>query len=236
MAAPRWRSSLPLLYPIAGLRARHCLKGIGMKSRPIAWLLRSLAIATVALGLTAGTYAAYCGVLIYEGNVHAVALGVLYRSAQLDNGELKAVARQYGIKSVLNLRGAHVGEPWYDSEMATARGLGIVHYDYPLSSKRVVTGRQIAELLAIVRRAPKPLLIHCRSGADRSGLVAALYEYAIAGASAADADRQLSLVYGHFPYLTSRSGAMDDSFRAFVREDMRHRPKRAATSPPLPPT
>lgn len=199
-----------------------------MTSRPIAWLLRSLMIATIALGLTAGTYAAYCGVLIYEGNIHAVEPGVLYRSAQLDQGELAAVARQYGIRSVLNLRGAHIGEPWYDGEMTAARGLGLAHYDYPLSSKRFVTGGQIAALLAIVQRAPKPLLIHCRSGADRTGLVAALYEYAIAGASAADADRQLSLVYGHFPYLTSRSGAMDDSFFAFVRDNMRHRPKRAA--------
>jgi hypothetical protein len=34
--------------------------------------------------------------------------------------------------------------------------------------------------------------------------------------SADQADRELSLVYGHFPYLTSRSKAMDDSFWAFV--------------------
>ena len=38
----------------------------------------------------------------------------------------------------------------------------------------------------------------------------------LAGASADQADRELSLVYGHFPYLASRSKAMDDSFWAFV--------------------
>lgn len=93
----------------------------------------------------------------------------------------------------------------------------MAHYDYPISAKRFVTAKQVAQILDIVRRAPKPLLVHCMSGADRAGLVSALYEYAIAGESAAEADDQLSLAYGHFPYLTSRSGAMDDSFWAFVR-------------------
>ncbi len=117
---------------------------------------------------------------------------------------------------MLNLRGAHVGQSWYDDEIAAAGELGLAHFDYPLSSKRLVTSEQIEEVLDIVRKAPKPLLIHCKSGADRTGLVAALYRFSETGASAAEADRELSLVYGHFPYLTSRSGAMDASFWAFV--------------------
>ena len=187
------------------------------RSKPIAWLARSLKIAAVAVGLSAASLGAYCGVVVYDGNFHAVQQGVLYRSAQPGKADLEAAARQHGIKSVLNLRGAHIGEPWYDEEMAAARGLGLSHYDYPISAKRFVTSRQIGEILDIVRQAPKPLLIHCKSGADRAGLVAALYRYVETGASAEQADGELSLVYGHFPYLTSRSGAMDDSFWAFVR-------------------
>jgi protein tyrosine/serine phosphatase len=79
-----------------------------------------------------------------------------------------------------------------------------------------VTRQQIGEVLGIVRDAPKPLLVHCKAGADRTGLVSALYRFAGEGVSADQADRELSLVYGHFPYLTSRSKAMDDSFWAFV--------------------
>ena len=191
--------------------------GAGLRPRRrFAWLTRPLAAVALSLGLIAGGFGAYCGVIIYEGNFHAVEDGVLYRSAQLGKDDLESFARQYGIKSVLNLRGAHSGEGWYDAEMAAVHELGLTHYDYPISAKRFVTRPQIAELLAIVRAAPKPLLIHCKSGADRSGLVAALYRYAIAGASPAEADRQLSLAYGHFPYLMSRSVAMDDSFWAFV--------------------
>jgi protein tyrosine/serine phosphatase len=188
-----------------------------MRPRPVAWLIRSLKIATVAVGVTAASIGGYWGFLQYEGNLHPVADGLLYRSAQLSGAELASAARQYGIKSVLNLRGPNAGSRWYDDELAESRALGLVHYDYSLSAKRFVTGKQIADILDILRQAPKPLLVHCKAGADRAGLVAALYRYAVAGASAADADQELSLLYGHFPYLTSRSGAMDDSFWAFVQ-------------------
>jgi protein tyrosine/serine phosphatase len=184
-------------------------------------LKRSLTIGALVIGLAAGSYGVYCGVIIYEGNFHSVEKGVLYRSAQLTEPEFERVGREYGIKSVLNLRGAHPGDGWYEGEMAAARHLGIEHFDYPISATRFVSQQQMEQILDIVRRAPKPLLIHCQSGADRSGLVAAAYEYAIAGASAVTADDQLSLYVGHFPYLASRSKAMDDSFWAFVRGSSR---------------
>jgi protein tyrosine phosphatase (PTP) superfamily phosphohydrolase (DUF442 family) len=188
------------------------------RSRPVAWLLRSLKIAAISVGLSAASIGAYCGVVVYRGNFHAVEAGVLYRSAQPDREDLATAAREHGIKSVLNLRGPNPGSPWYDEEIAASRDLGLAHYNYPISAHRLVTRRQLSEILDIIREAPKPLLVHCMSGADRAGLVAALYRFAMAGAKAEDADQELSLVYGHFPYLTSRSVAMGDSFWAYVRE------------------
>jgi undecaprenyl-diphosphatase len=78
-------------------------------------------------------------------------------------------------------------------------------------------------LLHIVETAPKPVLIHCNAGADRTGLVAALYqvEHGVAPAQAA---KELSLHYGHFPYLWSKTDAMDRSFAVFVAH-------RAASAP-----
>ncbi|MBV9829834.1 MAG: tyrosine-protein phosphatase [Alphaproteobacteria bacterium] len=168
--------------------------------------------------VAAGGIGGYWGILQYEGNVHTVVSGQLYRAAQPDRADLVSDRQAYGIKSVLNLRGAHHGEPWYDNEVAAAGELGMAHYDYPLSAKRVVTEQQIAELLALVRAAPKPLLIHCKSGADRTGLLSALYRYAESGATAEEADGELTLIYGHFPYLTNRTAAMDESFWAYVRD------------------
>jgi protein tyrosine/serine phosphatase len=179
-------------------------------------LMRSIKIGIVAVGLTAGSCGAYWGAIQYQGNFHTVEEGAFYRSAQLSKDELQTVIREHEIRSVLNLRGAHPGQPWYEEELAASRALGVAHYDYALSAHRFVTTQQISEVLGIVRDAPKPLLVHCKSGADRTGLVSALYRFTGEGVSADQADRELSLVYGHFPYLTSRSKAMDDSFWAFV--------------------
>ena len=47
-------------------------------------------------------------------------------------------------------------------------------------------------------------------------LVAALYLAQIENRPVDEAAGQLSLIYGHFPYLTSKTGAMDRSFRDYV--------------------
>ena len=179
-------------------------------------LIRSIKIGIVAVGLMAGSCGAYWGAIQYQGNFHTVKEGSFYRSAQLSKNELQSAIREHKIRAVLNLRGAHPGQAWYDEEVAVSQALGVAHYDYSLSAHRFVTTQQIGEVLGIIRDAPKPLLVHCKSGADRAGLVSALYRLVGEGASADQADRELSLIYGHFPYLTSRSKAMDDSFWAFV--------------------
>ena len=179
-------------------------------------LIRSIKIGIVAIGLTAGSFGAYWGAVQYQGNFHTVKEGAFYRSAQLSKAELLSAIREHKIRSVLNLRGAHPGQAWYDGELAVSQAFGVAHYDYALSAHRFVTKGQIVEVLGIIRDAPKPLLVHCKSGADRTGLVSALYRLAEEGENANQADRELSLYYGHFPYLASRSKAMDDSFWAFV--------------------
>ncbi|HUX34731.1 MAG TPA: tyrosine-protein phosphatase [Gemmatimonadaceae bacterium] len=159
----------------------------------------------------------YLGALQLNGNIHAVQAGQLYRSAQLDSSQFVRVIGEDGIKSILNLRGApqHAAR-WYDTEVRVASRLGVAHYDYGISAERPVTPEQIAAILEILRTAPRPILVHCQGGADRSGLVSALYDAAIAGERPDRAARQLSLRYGHFPYLGSKTIAMDRSFWAYV--------------------
>lgn len=147
----------------------------------------------------AAALALYIGGLHLNDNFHEVIPDKLYRSGQLEPGELTDVAQKYGIKSVLNLRGDNTGSDWYDNEVAEAIASGVKHLDFRMSAKRELTSGQTMELIAIMRDAPKPLLIHCQGGADRSGLASALYMSAINQSQESDADTQLSLVYGHFP-------------------------------------
>lgn len=177
--------------------------------------VKATGIALLVFVLSAG---AFFGSLQLDGNIHVVEPGQLVRSAQLSKSGFARVIRTDSIRSIVNLRGAHPGAGWYDAEVAVADSLGVAHYDYGISAERPVTTKQIDDILHLLRTAPKPVLIHCQGGADRSGLVAALYEAEIAGKSADVADQQLSLRYGHFPYLTSRTGAMDRSFWTYVAE------------------
>jgi protein tyrosine phosphatase (PTP) superfamily phosphohydrolase (DUF442 family) len=171
----------------------------------------------VAGGLLTGSVASYCGVVLYTGNFHTVDAGRFYRSAQLSRDELAKQVRANGIKSIVNLRGAHPGQLWYEDEIAVSRAAGVVHYDYPLSAHRALTPVQTRDIVEILRTAQMPILVHCQSGADRSGLVAALYQSAIRHQPPREAARELSLWYGHFPFLWSGTKAMDETFQMFVR-------------------
>lgn len=185
--------------------------------------LKRLAITlAVFLGLTVLGSAGFYVYLRLNGNIHVVEDGVVYRSGQLTGGELEQTIAAHGIRSVLNLRGANPGQPWYDDELAAAQARGAVHYDYRLSARRPVTAAQAEEILQLIRHAPKPILVHCKTGADRTGLVSALYQFS-RGLPASEAERELSLRFGHFPWLGSRSVAMDDSLHAYLEYAAAHR-------------
>jgi protein tyrosine/serine phosphatase len=170
----------------------------------------------LGLLLVAVSIGSYCGIIQYLGNIHVVKEGVLYRSAQLDRAEFEKVISRYRIKSILNLRGASRGQSWYEDEISTAVALQVVHFDYGISEGDVISAGQVNEILEIVRRAPRPILVHCLGGADRTGLVSALFLAELEKRPASEAARQLSLMYGHFPFLTSKTGAMDQSFWDYV--------------------
>jgi len=146
-----------------------------------------------------------------QGNFYPVTPGEAYRSAQPDGGDLTKYAEHYGIKSVLNLRGKHVGEGWYDEEMAACAKLGIQHYDIALSASHELDDGDVSQLREIFKTAPRPLLIHCQAGADRSGVVAAMWKVIVDKEPKEVASQQLSLRYGHLPF--GNTQAMDRFFK-----------------------
>ncbi len=146
------------------------------------------------------------------GNIHVVEPGALYRSAQLKGEQLAEVFSKYDIRSVINLRGENRGELWYENELAVTVAHKVAHFDLGMGATSEPEPKVIAKLLKILRTAPRPILIHCYSGADRSGLAAALYERVVMGKSAQNAASQLSFRYGHFPWLGSGTVAMDKAY------------------------
>jgi protein tyrosine phosphatase (PTP) superfamily phosphohydrolase (DUF442 family) len=148
------------------------------------------------------------------GNFHEVEKGVLYRSSWLGAEGLEKAITRHGVKSVLNLCGEQPGDAWYDGEVEVSRRRGIKFVSMGLSANTALDAAQLVNLTDALRDAPKPLLIHCRAGSDRTGLACAIY-VASHGGSYRDAQAQLSLYYGHFPYFGSKSVAMDITLERF---------------------
>ncbi|MET0747427.1 MAG: dual specificity protein phosphatase family protein [Rhizobium sp.] len=156
-----------------------------------------------------GCFYAY---MVATTNFHPVIAGELYRSSQPSAATIAVLQKQYGIRTIINLRGNNSGHGWYDAEIAQAKQLDITHIDFRMSSRRELTQDQAAQLVKLMRDAPKPLLIHCQAGADRTGLATALYLAAIGKTSEQVAENQMSIYYGHIGLPMSAAYPMDATF------------------------
>jgi protein tyrosine/serine phosphatase len=154
------------------------------------------------------------------GNFHEVEKGAVYRSSLLGSEKLEQAIDRLGVKTVLNLCGEQPGVEWYEGEVEVSRRRGIKFLSMGLSANTALDASQLVKLTEALRDAPKPLLIHCRAGSDRTGLASAIY-VATHGGSYHDAQNQLSLYYGHFPYLGSKSAAMGISLERFYENAAR---------------
>lgn len=174
------------------------------------WVATLLCLPVLVLGLDLAW-------LETSGNFAPIVAGEAYRSNQPTPERLAEYNALYGIKTVLNLRGSARAGSWHDDEKAATEALGMTLIDMPLSASRELTDAEIRTLIDVLRAAEKPILIHCRSGANRTGLAAAIYLASVKHVDPAVAGRQLSLRYGHLslPFGLGTS-AMDMSWEGYI--------------------
>jgi protein tyrosine phosphatase (PTP) superfamily phosphohydrolase (DUF442 family) len=134
---------------------------------------------------------------LFLGNFAVVEPGRVYRSAQ-PKGEMDWV-RAYGLASILNLRGGSPADAWYAAEVRTCEREGIDFYDLPMVATRRPSRAELLTLLDLLGRCRYPLLIHCKSGSDRTGLVSALYRLNNLAEPPDRAISAFSLWRGHVP-------------------------------------
>jgi len=154
--------------------------------------------------------AAYFIYMEEQGNFHVITPGQAYRSARLDRDELEYYLPKYNIKSILNLAGKKFSDHHYRDEIEVCRELNIVHYDLHLPADRKPSSHKIDRLITILKTASRPVLIHCKAGADRTGLAAALWKVIIDREPKSRAKKQLSIRFGHMPF--GPTTAMDNFF------------------------
>ena len=155
--------------------------------------------------LTVGAiaFSAYFYRPLFLGNLGVVDEGLVYRSAQ-PKGDIPGLIRDRKLASIVNLRGGGEGDAWYVAEVAATRDAGVDFYDLPMSAVRRPTRRELLVLIDLLSRCKYPLLIHCKSGSDRTGLLAGLYLLLKKGQAPDRAEAAFSLAYGHVPILGPR--------------------------------
>ena len=141
-------------------------------------------------------YFAITGLLNFYPNFHTVLPNKIYRSAQLNTAQFKYYIHKYHIKSILNLRGQASTRRWYQNEINTVQSTQVRHYDFGLAPKGSISIKNMQTLAHIIRNAPKPLLIHCWHGADRTGLGSAVALLLLTQEPLAKIKRQVSWRYG----------------------------------------
>ena len=131
-------------------------------------------------------------------NFHTVVPGLVYRSGQLRPADLHDRILEYHLRSVINLRGSNPSSRWWREERCLAARLGIHHYDLSIDSLLPPNPKDLGQLIHLLCSCEKPVLIHCKSGIDRTGLLAMICVLLFdPGATPRTAQRQLGLQYGN---------------------------------------
>ncbi len=100
------------------------------------------------------------------GNLHRIT-PFLYRSEQPTGTGMRSL-KLHGIKTVINLRALH-------SDREKLNGTGLLEKRLKIRTWDV-QDKHVIEVLRILRhKADGPFLIHCQHGADRTGLMSAMY-------------------------------------------------------------
>ena len=113
-------------------------------------------------------------------------------------GRLKPFLKKRGIRAIINLRGRNDDLNWWRKETREASELGIAHLDAMLDSRKLPTRAMLVTLIESFDTAPKPFLLKCSGGQDRTSFAAALYLIHRDGWGAKD----VALAqFARFPYL-----------------------------------
>ena len=122
--------------------------------------------------------------------------------------------RDQGLKTVINLRGGK-GSFFYLEKHACEK-LGLVLEDFGLSSRSIPSAQEMHDAKRLFERIQYPALLHCKSGADRAGIMSVLYRHFHLGHPIRDAMKELSFRTLHMK--AGMTGVLDYVFEIYLRD------------------
>ena len=123
--------------------------------------------------------------------------------------------RDQGIRTIINLRGGFDAS-FYALEKDACARLGLKLVDFTITSREVPSRERIHGAKALFETLDYPTLMHCKSGADRAGIMSVFYAHFRLGLPIREAMKELSLRYLHVKQ--GKTGVLDYVFERYLAE------------------
>ena len=120
-----------------------------------------------------------------------------------------------GIKTIINLRGGFDGS-FHVLEKAACEELGLTLVDFTITSREVPSRARVLGARDLFESIEYPALMHCKSGADRAGIMSVFYMHFRKGKTIREALDQLHLRYLHMK--AGKTGVLDYTFERYLAE------------------
>jgi protein tyrosine/serine phosphatase len=126
-----------------------------------------------------------------------------------------AAWKDKGIKTIVNLRGGFDAS-FYALEKDACQKLGLEMVDFTITSREVPSRDRVLGAKRLYETIAYPALIHCKSGADRAGIMSVFYKHFREGLPIREALDQLNLRYLHVKQ--GKTGVLDYVFERYLAE------------------
>ena len=140
----------------------------------------------------------------------------VYRSAQLSASRLDVIIQTYGIRTIIALLGSENGALWYENEKAVAERHQIRMLNIGFGSHELPQYNRLNQLVDALLSAPRPILLHCYRGADRSGMASAIALILNNALSLETIEKQFSWRFGVIPYSNSIGVIFFDQYNEWL--------------------
>ena len=120
-----------------------------------------------------------------------------------------------GVKTIVNLRGGYDAS-FYALEKDACERLGLKLVDFTITSREVPSRARVLGARDLFQSIEYPALMHCKSGADRAGIMSVFYRHFHLGHPIREAMGELGLRTLHVKQ--GKTGVLDYVFERYLEE------------------
>ncbi|CAN7562397.1 protein tyrosine phosphatase [Phenylobacterium sp. LjRoot225] len=120
-----------------------------------------------------------------------------------------------GVKTIINLRGGFDAS-FHALEKDACERHGLTMVDFTITSREVPSRERVLGAKRLFETIAYPALMHCKSGADRAGIMSVFYMHFRGGRTIRESLEQLHLRYLHVKQ--GKTGVLDYTFERYLAE------------------